>query len=235
MDRIGTGTKFTLDRKIFSSDIWFASPWKLKIWVYLIGNANHTDGQFKGISIKRGQLIRSYRRIAKDCGYYVGYRYEKPSVSTVKRICEDFTKDARTTRRTTHAGTLFTICNYNELQPFPKSERHNERRGSGTTAEQNKNDKNEYITYTTEFEKFWEAYPKKLNKKKAFEAWQSHNGNRPELDDLITHVNKWKETAEWKKENGQFIPYPSTWLNGKRWEDEIPENTPNDDDPPYWS
>lgn len=143
MERIGEGTKFTLDRKIFSSDIWFASPWKLKIWVYLIGNANHTDGEFMGIPIKRGQLIRSYRRIAKDCGYHIGYRYEKPSVSTVKRICEDFTKAARTAQRTTHAGTLFTICNYNKLQSFPKSERHNERIGSGTTAEQNKNDKEE--------------------------------------------------------------------------------------------
>ena len=55
MEREGEGTKFTLDRKLFSSDIWYDSPWKLKMWIYLIGNANHTDGHFMGIPIKRSR------------------------------------------------------------------------------------------------------------------------------------------------------------------------------------
>ena len=118
MDREGEGTKFTIDRKIFSSDIWFASPWKLKIWIYLLGNANHKDGNFMGVEIKRGQILRSYRTIAKDCGYKIGYRLKKPSIDTVRRICEELTKDLRTRSRTVHCGTLFTIINYNELQPF---------------------------------------------------------------------------------------------------------------------
>jgi len=142
-ERIGEGTKFTIDRKIFSSDIWFDSPWKVKIWFYLIGNANHTDGHFMGIPIKRGQLIRSYRTIAKDCGYYIGYRFKKPSINTVRRICEDLTKDSRIVRRTVQPGTLFSICNYNSLQPFPKQrtvQRKVERQySSSTTPVHNKN------------------------------------------------------------------------------------------------
>ena len=121
MDREGEGTKFTIDRKIFSSDIWFASPWKLKIWIYLLGNANHKDGNFMGVEIKRGQILRSYRTIAKDCGYKIGYRLKKPSIDTVRRICEELTKDLRTRSRTVHCGTLFTIINYNELQPLSKT------------------------------------------------------------------------------------------------------------------
>lgn len=118
MERIGAGTKFTIDRKIFSSDIWFSSPWKLKIWIYLVGNANYKAGSFMGVDIGRGQLIRSYRTIARDCGYKIGYRLKKPSLTTVRRICEELMKDGRTHSRTVHCGTLFTIINYNDLQGF---------------------------------------------------------------------------------------------------------------------
>ena len=30
-----------------------------------------------------------------------------------------------------------------------------------------------------------------------------------------------KQTEQWKKDNGKFIPYPATWLNQERWTDEI--------------
>jgi len=29
-----------------------------------------------------------------------------------------------------------------------------------------------------------------------------------------------KKSNEWTENKGQFIPYPSTWLNQHRWEDE---------------
>ena len=31
-------------------------------------------------------------------------------------------------------------------------------------------------------------------------------------------------TEQWKKDNGKYIPYPSSWLNAKGWEDEIQSN-----------
>ena len=38
---------------------------------------------------------------------------------------------------------------------------------------------------------------------------------------MIDKINLLKTTEQWKKNNGQYIPYPSTWLNAKGWEDEI--------------
>ena len=38
---------------------------------------------------------------------------------------------------------------------------------------------------------------------------------------MIEKIKEFKLTDEWTKNNGQFIPYPSTWLNQKRWEDEL--------------
>ena len=41
------------------------------------------------------------------------------------------------------------------------------------------------------------------------------------LEVLLTAIEKQKESAQWSKDNGQFIPHPTTWLNGRRWEDEV--------------
>ena len=30
-----------------------------------------------------------------------------------------------------------------------------------------------------------------------------------------------KKSEDWLKDKGQFIPYPTTWLNQGRWEDEV--------------
>ena len=43
------------------------------------------------------------------------------------------------------------------------------------------------------------------------------------MKNLFNHASSsWVryDRYEWKKDNGQFIPYPTSWLNQKRWEDE---------------
>ena len=70
-----------------------------------------------------------------------------------------------------------------------------------------------------DFEKFWSAYPRKAgNKQKAFEAFKKAGVS---LDILLTAVENQKQSAQWSKDGGQFIPHPTTWLNGKRWEDQM--------------
>ena len=68
---------------------------------------------------------------------------------------------------------------------------------------------------------FWKAYPKRKGKGNV-EKW--FKANKP-TDDLLAHmlhkIEELKTTSDWKKENGQFIPMPYTWLNGKRWDDEL--------------
>lgn len=87
--------------------------------------------------------------------------------------------------------------------------------------EKDKN-KNKYIDkYKELFELFWKVYPKKRDKGNA-EKWFEKNRPSEELVSLmIKQVERFKDTEDWKKENGQFIPYPTTWLNGKMWEDEF--------------
>ena len=73
-----------------------------------------------------------------------------------------------------------------------------------------------------DFEKFWSAYPKKVGKKSAKKAFD--RANMP-IETLLAAIERQKCSTQWSKDNGQFIPNPSTWLNQGRWEDEL-EQTP---------
>lgn len=66
------------------------------------------------------------------------------------------------------------------------------------------------------FAEFWSAYPKKVAKGDAEKAWKKH---KPDLDRCLAALDIAKRSLDWTKDGGQFIPYPATWLNGKRWED----------------
>ena len=76
-------------------------------------------------------------------------------------------------------------------------------------------------TYTSEFLIFYQAYPKHKAKNDAWKAWKQQTGNRPAIDILLKAIENQKQSDEWQKDNGQFIPLPATWLRGGRWDDEI--------------
>ena len=41
------------------------------------------------------------------------------------------------------------------------------------------------------------------------------------LETILDAIKAQEQSAQWTKDNGQFIPHPATWLNGKRWEDQV--------------
>jgi len=70
------------------------------------------------------------------------------------------------------------------------------------------------------FEKFWAEYPKRVKKSKALATWKARKleaiaGN------VVDAVKRYKLTDDWKKENGRYIPHPTSFLNAGQWEDEI--------------
>jgi len=73
------------------------------------------------------------------------------------------------------------------------------------------------------FDLFWKEYPKKRGKETAERAWLKIAPNNGLCETIITAIKKQKTWPDWVKDCGQFIPYPASWLNQKRWEDEIGE------------
>ena len=70
------------------------------------------------------------------------------------------------------------------------------------------------------FDEFWKAYPRKTNKgfaRKVFEKLKVDDAMLTKMIQAIYVQNK----NVWKDKDQQYIPHPSTWLNGERWDDEV--------------
>ncbi len=74
----------------------------------------------------------------------------------------------------------------------------------------------------TDFQTFWAAYPRKVGKGNAQKWWKSHKPDEALLQTMLVAIGQQRKSDGWVKDGGQYIPHPATWLNGKRWEDELP-------------
>ena len=72
------------------------------------------------------------------------------------------------------------------------------------------------------FTEFWKAYPKKVGKKAAEKSWQKLKPDAELFERIMQAVTAAKGSEQWNRENGRFIPNPSTWINQGRWDDELP-------------
>lgn len=72
-----------------------------------------------------------------------------------------------------------------------------------------------------QFDKFWQAYPKKVSKKQAQKSWKKINPSLELFEKILKALEMVKHTEQWKKDNGKYVSYPATWLNQERWTDEI--------------
>lgn len=71
------------------------------------------------------------------------------------------------------------------------------------------------------FNKFWAEYPKKRDKQSSKKAFTKLNVDVKLFNQMMASLSQAKNSYDWQKNGGQYIPYPSTWLNGRRWEDEL--------------
>lgn len=71
------------------------------------------------------------------------------------------------------------------------------------------------------FEDFWSAYPRKTSKPDAVKAFARLKPDTALLRKMLEALAAQSISEQWRKDGGQFIPHPATWLNKRRWEDEI--------------
>lgn len=82
------------------------------------------------------------------------------------------------------------------------------------------------------FDRFWEAYPRKANKPAALKAFKRLRVGEALLSKILCALETYKGSEDWKRDGGQYIPYPSSWLNGERWLDVEPAPTDAPSAPP---
>lgn len=80
------------------------------------------------------------------------------------------------------------------------------------------------------FERFWAAYPRKVGKGAAWRAWQKIAPSETLTAVMVVAVGEQALTPQWRKDGGQFVPHPATWLHQGRWDDEpdVPSKAPTE-------
>ena len=73
------------------------------------------------------------------------------------------------------------------------------------------------------FEEFWKIYPRRIAKKKARQIFEKHKDQERIIEGAKRFAVLNNKTDE------KFIPHPTTWLNGERWNDEMKQPVKRND------
>lgn len=98
-------------------------------------------------------------------------------------------------------------------------QRNGNHKDTDTDTDKNKN--NTLPMVDDLFPKFWKMYPNKKGKAAAEKAWKKLKVTADLFGQIAEGLAAQVVCEAWVKDGGQFIPHPATWLNGKRWEDEV--------------
>lgn len=71
------------------------------------------------------------------------------------------------------------------------------------------------------FERFWKAYPRHTAKADAKKAWDKLKPDLPLCHTMAAALKWQKQSESWQRDKGRYIPMAATWLNQRRWEDEM--------------
>lgn len=113
------------------------------------------------------------------------------------------------------------LCNTDKDKEIDiDKETDTDKKKEGFTNVNPKKEKSEVVDLQeTWFDKFWEEYPKKQDKKGARKSFGKVCKTEKDFETIMNGLTVQKNTT-WKGKDMQYIPMPTTWLNGNRWEDE---------------
>jgi len=75
------------------------------------------------------------------------------------------------------------------------------------------------------FDRFYTAYPKHEAREAAIRAWRKLGPDADLLTKMLVAIDHQRAGRKWQE---GIIPMPSTWLNQRRWEDEVEASLPFD-------
>ena len=245
------GGYIIISRNIIESEIWDKPPLYIKVWLYLLTRAQHTNYK----KLKRGQLVTSIPEIIEACSWKVGFRTERPTKDQVYQVLSWLRKPDEagdesntsatmiTTTKATH-GLLVNIDNYDFYQTSKNYESNNdsdneedtkatrEQRQSNNINKNVKNEKNEKnkeqsIQQAEQFERWWNLYSKKEGRAKC-EVKFNQLVKKYGYETIEQGTKRYLEHREHLQVTGDFVPKqknPLTYLNGEHFNDEYETNT----------
>ena len=66
-----------------------------------------------------------------------------------------------------------------------------------------------------------------MAKQYALKAWNRIKPDKALFEKMLKALREQKQSEQWRRDNGKYIPNPATWLNGGYWDNEIQEEKPD--------
>ncbi len=123
---------------------WFNKSEAVHLFLYLLLKANHKDGNWQGIEIKKGQFITSYGKISSDTNI---------SLQTIRTLLKKFELTNEINTQPTNKYTIITICKYDtyqdeETQTNTQLTNNQQTTNKQLTTNKNDNNKNKFVVPT---------------------------------------------------------------------------------------
>lgn len=208
---------------------WYTDNDTLAVYIRLVMGAAWTDTEYRNVILKRGQLAATIPKIAEQSGL---------TVRQTRTVLDRLKATGKIAVKQTNKFSIITLLEYDcngETDRQNGSQMTVKRQASDSptllkTDIQTVRNTDNALTrggggdkqaLESSFERFWSAYPKKVAKAAALKAWGKIKPDQELTNTILEAIEKHKQSDQWRKDGGQYIPNPSTWLNGKRWDDEL--------------
>jgi len=202
---------------------WFTDPPTAHLFNYCLMRANHAPAKWRGVVIERGQFWTSLPTIAVETGL---------SVQNVRTSLAKLSLTGELTDESRSTGRMVTIKNYHEYQ-LPTDESTDESTGDQQTSnrrvtanKKNKKEKNEKNTPLVE--EVWSITPK-MGKSRSSKAKlkTALSKTKATKEEIMEGLRAWVDSADWKKDGGQFVQGIHIWAKDCKWENPPPKLTYN--------
>ena len=210
-----------LHRQIQEHWLWNKKPFSRgQAWIDLLIMVNHKNQKAlignKLIDVNRGEGITSIRKLCNRWGW---------SNTKTKTFLKLLETDHMINVKSDSKKTTINIVNYNDYQMRDDTKNDTEttqkRQTSDTETTQKhtnknvknvKNDKNVSTKYSCVFEEFWNAYPRKIDKKRAFKIWNTRLKEKHDPENLILAAKNYARYCRQNNTETRYIKHPSTFI-----------------------
>jgi translation initiation factor IF-3 len=195
---------------------WYDEPNTFRVFLHLLLKANHKPRNYRGVTIEAGQIMTGLDLLSRETSL---------SIQKVRTSLNRLKSTNEITIKSSTKGTIIQVVNYGKYQVATDKQQTtnkqltNEQQTTNKQLTTNKNVnniKNEKNEKNKEFDLFWDLYDKKKGSKAKCES--KFNSLSKETKEKI-----FKTLPHFLKsiKDKQFLPFPSTYLNNERWNDEL--------------
>jgi len=161
-----------LSRDLLENDIWRMNSDLVRLWIYLICKVSYGKKEFtysRGttkITVRKGEFLRSLRKIGEDCSYVGNNKIVRWSTSRIASMLKTLEDDGRIEilSNSSALGTHLRVVNYEAYQSFAAYKKAN-KVGLSTDAEQMQHKSKAIESNKEQTNALWAVYLEELSPK----------------------------------------------------------------------